>query len=94
MSEKYDIIVPIKDNLKKKLIFRMKSRVAIGVIMSYFGFRHEALDLLQTLSHCTRAFIWNANGLQGFVVKLDIKTLLKSDELEKVRSAIETLPES
>ena len=43
---------------------------------------------MQKINHGTRAFFWNADGLQGFVIKLDIMELLysaeQSGDLEKV----------
>ena len=46
MSERFDIVVPIRENLKKGLIFQLKSRVAIVVILTFYGYKHEVLNLL------------------------------------------------
>ena len=35
---------------------------------------------MQRLSHGTRAYIWNENGLQGFVKILDITAILSAAE--------------
>ena len=32
---------------------------------------------MQTCSHSTRAFIYNAKGLKGFLIRLDLVQLLK-----------------
>jgi hypothetical protein len=71
-----DVKVQIKQELKRNLIFGIQSRPAIGTILSFFGFSHEVFELMQTLSHSTRAFISNAGRLNGFLVKLDICTIL------------------
>jgi hypothetical protein len=71
-----DVKVQIKWELKRNLIFGIQSRPAIGMILSFFGFSHEVFELMQTLSHSTRAFIYNAERLNGFLVKLDICQIL------------------
>ena len=82
-----DVKVPIKEELKKNLIFGIQSRPAIGMILSFFGYSYEVFELMQTLSHSTRAFIFNAERLNGFLVKLDIFQILhdayESGELEQ-----------
>ena len=82
-----DVRVQIKQELKKNLIFGIQSRPAIGMILSFFGFSHEVFELMQTLSHSTRAFIFNADRLNGFLVRLDICQILhdayENDELEQ-----------
>ena len=57
MGENFDITVPIRENLKKGLVFDMRARLPIGTILGLTGYRHEALPLMQTLSHSTRAFV-------------------------------------
>ena len=71
----FDFKVPIKENLKTGLIFGLQSRLAIAEIIAYLGFRHEVIPLMLALSHATRAYIVNANGLDGFLV--DSPALLK-----------------
>ena len=89
MQEYYTIIVPIKEDLKKKLIFGFRARPPIGLTLSYFGFQHEVMLLMHTLSHSTRAFIWNADGLNGFLIEAPITMQMfedaeKSGELKKI----------
>ena len=60
--------VPIKEELKKSLIFGLESRLPIGIILGFVGYRHTVIALMQTISHGTRAFIINANALPGFIV--------------------------
>ena len=57
------------------------------MILSFFGYSYEVFELMQTLSHSTRSFIFNAERLNGFLVKLDICSILhdayESGELEQ-----------
>ena len=43
MSENFDIKVPIKDELKKDLIFGIEARLPIGVILGFNGFHHQVM---------------------------------------------------
>ena len=80
--------MPIKDELRKSLIFGIGARPPIGIILGFYGFRHQVLILMQCLSHGTRAFIVNADGLPGFVLEFDISRLLKrADEAGKLEHA-------
>ena len=72
MSEKFDVIVPVKQDLKKGLVFGLKARPAIGIVLSFVSQRKETLNLMQNLSHTTRAFIENSNGLNGFLPRFNI----------------------
>ena len=78
MSKQFDIKVPIKDELKKNLILGLQARPPIGIILGFTGYRNLVLPQLQKLSHDTRAFIVNADGLSGFVLPLDIFRYLKN----------------
>ena len=77
MSEFYDIKEPVKDALRKDLIFRLEARPPIGIILGFIGYRNKVLPLMQGLSHGTRAFIVNADGLPGFVSSFDCIKHLK-----------------
>ena len=68
MCETLDIKVTIKDELKKSLIFGLRARLPIGVILGFYGYSYEVMRLMQVLSHGTRAYIINENGLPGFVI--------------------------
>ena len=84
MNELFDIKTPIKDELLKGLIFGLEARLPIGVILGFIGYRDQVLPLLQTLSHATRAYIINAEGLPGFVIAFDIMEPLKeADQARK-----------
>ena len=72
MSEIFDIKVPIKDELKKNLILGLGARPPIGIVLGFAGYYHQVIPLLQKLSHGTRAYIVNSNGLPGFVLPFDI----------------------
>ena len=67
MSKLFDIKVKLKEDYKKCLIFDLDSRLPIGIILGFLGYRHEVMPFLQRASHKTRAFIINANGLPGFI---------------------------
>ena len=44
--ESFEIKVIIKQELLKGLIFGFNSRLPIGIMLSYFGHRHEVVPLL------------------------------------------------
>lgn len=71
------------------MIFGIRARLPIGIILGFFGYRHEVMKLMQCLSHSTRAFIVNANGLPGFILKFEIIRALrqadKAGQLEQAR---------
>ena len=69
--------VPIRENLRKSLIFDLDARLPIGIILGFYGYHHEVMFLLKNMSHATRAYIVNANGLPGFVIRFDIIRYLK-----------------
>ena len=78
MSELLQILVPIREELKKNLIFGIEARPPIGIILGFYGFRYEVMELMKHLSHGTRAYIINADGLPGFLLKgFDVERLLK-----------------
>ena len=87
MNNQHDVKVPIKRELKKQLVFGLKARPPIAIILSFFGCSHEVYELMQTLSHSTRAFIFNAQGLKSFFTELDLSRILQeayeSDQLVK-----------
>ena len=89
MIELHDILVPIRNELRKHLIFGIEARLPIGMILSFYGYHHQMMRLMQHLSHGTRAYIVNANGLPGFVLKYDIirhlKQADKDGQLENFR---------
>ena len=81
--DNFDIQVPIKEDLKKGLIFGFNSRLPVGEVMGFFGYSDEACYIMQSLSHSTRAYLWNENGLQGFLVAPELLVLLQvADECE------------
>ena len=58
--------VAIRDDKKKDLIFGL-ARLPAAHVLAFFGYKHESLYLMQVLCHRTRAYIWNANALDGFL---------------------------
>ena len=55
----------------------LKSRLGIATVLSYFGGKDEVHGLMRVMSHKTRAYIKNAEGLKGFLVTSGITHLLK-----------------
>lgn len=53
------------------------SRHAMAVVLSYFGYFEDVIDLMQVLSHSTRAYIVNANYLRGFLIGSKILFLIR-----------------
>ena len=68
----FDIKIKIRSELIAKWVFGIKSRLPIAIILSFFGYREEVVPLLQILAHGTRAYIWNSDGLEGFLVKINL----------------------
>ena len=78
IESQLDIKIQIREELKKGLIFGLRARLAIGLVLGFVAHGDEVLRLMQTLSHSTRAYIINANGLTGFVKSFDIKKHLQA----------------
>ena len=55
----------------------IKSRNATATILSFLGYRHEIIPQMQRISHRSRAYIWNSDGLPGFLI-CDISLILQS----------------
>ena len=55
--------------------------------MSYYGFRVDVYRLMQRLSHQSRAFITNANGLKAFILPFDLTRFLEIADGEKFEEA-------
>ena len=88
MVENFDIKAPIVDELKRGLVLGLQARLPIGSILSFAGYHHQIMPLMQTLSHSTRAYIINADGLRGFVLVFDIMNFLKvEDEASQLEHA-------
>ena len=82
MSDKIDIRVQIRQDLMKSLIFGIHARPPIGHILSFLGYSHEVIPIMQTLSHATRAYIINADGLPGFIRSIEVIELLRNADEE------------
>ena len=78
MSEDYDIKVQIKEDLKRGLIFGLRARPSIGIVLGFAGYENQVTHLMKTLSHQTRAYIVNADGLPGFLQELNIAQILSN----------------
>ena len=68
--DSWTIKVPLKESLKKGLIFGLQSRLPVGLILGFLDYTNHVVPLLQIISHGTRAYIWNENGLLGFVKRI------------------------
>ena len=61
--------VSIKENLLQDILFpKFKSRYASATVLSYLNYEEEILDQLQKLSHGSRAYLVNADGLNSFLI--------------------------
>ena len=78
MSQSFDIRVQIKESMKKELVFGLGARPAIGIMLSYFGYQNEVMHIMQSVSHGTRAYIVNADGLTNFLQITRIHKVLKA----------------
>ena len=58
---------------------KLVSRPAIAIVFSYVGDSEEVSDLMQNISHGTRAYFLNADGLEGFLVQSLIIDILQKD---------------
>ena len=68
--DSWDIKVPIKKELLKTMPFdKIQSRNALGVMLSFLDYHYVVVYILQRISHSMRSYIWNAHGLQGFLIR-------------------------
>ena len=51
-------------------------------MLSFVGYRHEVIPIMQRISHGTRAFIISATGLRGFLIKFDPMKILREADLK------------
>ena len=56
------------------------------MILSFLGYRKEVMPILQKLSHSTRAYIVNSDGLPGFLIP---KVLIPFDLVKNLKAAEE-----
>ena len=67
-KDAWDIKVPIKMELLKVLLVKgLQSRNVMGTMFSYVSYNYEVISLMQVISHSSRAYIWNADALQGYL---------------------------
>ena len=69
--------VPIKEELKKCLVFGVESRLGIANILRFSGYQEQVGTTMQQLSNGSRAFFYNAYGLEAFLVPSVIIEILK-----------------
>ena len=87
MVEKFDVIVQIKDDLRKGLVFGLGARLPIAKVLGFTGYAHEVMPLMWNLSHGTRAYIVNADGEPGFIRSSFIHLLKTADEKGELKVA-------
>ena len=74
----WDIRVSIKSEYMKEMPFEgIDGRGAMALMWSFVDWRNETTDLLQKISHRSRAYFFNAHGLKGFLVTISATGLLK-----------------
>ena len=87
VNRKFHIIAPIKTDYLKEMPFKgIDGRLSMAIFWSYAGYKEDILDKLQVLSHRSRAYIYNANGLSGFLVE---KRIIRTLELAKKDGSFE-----
>ena len=59
----------------------LTSRNAIAIVLSFAEDREKTYELLQTISHSTRAYLYNAKGLKGFLVNGIPELIRKAPEV-------------
>ena len=64
-------------------MLKLQARV-FAIMFSYLDYRHNVVSLLQELSHGARAFVWNLDGLTGYVKKVDVMVELRKVEARGV----------
>ena len=56
-----EFMVSMKDERRKLIPFaKMQSRVTVAIMLGFLGDSDEILNLMQRLSHTTRAYLVNA----------------------------------
>ena len=74
----------IKENDLKGMPFKLKTRYGIATVFSYYGDNEEVGELMQKISHMTRAYYVNINGFKGFI-KPSLITILWKEKQELVK---------
>ena len=71
------MIAPIRPEYSHQIpISKIPSRLALAKVFSFFGYKHEVCYLLQCLSHRSRAYNLNEEGLKGFVREFDLRRMM------------------
>ena len=76
IRDEWDICLEIKKNKSKGFTLKLQARI-FAIVFSYMDYRYRVISLLQVLSHGTRAYVWNLDGLKGYVKKIEIMTELQ-----------------
>ena len=63
----------IKQDKLKSLPFKgLQSRLVTATVLQYTGYKEDVLPMMQKLSESSRAFIYNASGLKGFLIAANV----------------------
>ena len=74
----WDIKLRIRFRHMRDMPFKkLQARTVTATILSFIDYSHNVIPILQVLSHVARAYIWNADGLPGFLVKINFFNPLK-----------------
>ena len=83
-----NIVTQIVEKYHKSLPFgELKSRMGVALVLSYFGDSEKVYKLMQCTSHRSRAYIFNAKGLKGFLVPGIIAALKEAQETGSIEYA-------
>ena len=87
---KQGIKVAINQNLAKRFPFgKLESRLALAKILSFYGDSDDVYILMQLVSHTTRAYLKNEQGLKGFLICGYIQCLHQAKVDEQLIQAIQ-----
>ena len=62
---------------------KIKSRLPTAVIISFIDFREEMILLMRRLSHKTRAYLFNAGSLRGFLEDEPIRSVITRPDFQE-----------
>ena len=77
----WDTKVPLNRDYQKVMSLPgIPARGPTAIILSFLSYKHDAIPILQHLSHGSRAYIHNAGGLKGFLIEFNLIDFLKNSE--------------
>ena len=73
----FDVKLELRKELRHLLPFPyILSRLPTALILQFYGLRSEVCQILQVLSHTSRAYIVNEDGLKGFIKPFNLNLWL------------------